>query len=127
MIKKEIDEFNIKNLKERFAVQKIKNFIENDKNIFGKILVLYGLQRTGKTTMLEQVVKFYNNTKNVHFMKLQQKIFQLLVIMFVKYLFFRNIKKQETTICWFTIKLIINIGFLKSKILLIILKIKKII
>ena len=26
MIKKEIDEFNIKNLKERFAVQKIKNF-----------------------------------------------------------------------------------------------------
>lgn len=67
MIKKEIDEFNIKNLKERFAVKKIKNFIENDKNIFGKILVLYGLQRTGKTTMMEQVVKFYNKTKKCAF------------------------------------------------------------
>ena len=67
MIKKEIDEFNIKNLKERFAVQDIKNFIENDKNIFGKILVLYGLQRTGKTTMMEQVVKFYNKTKKCAF------------------------------------------------------------
>ena len=73
MIKKEIDEFDIKNIKERFAVQDIKNFIENDKNSFGKILVLYGLQRTGKTTMMEQVVKFYNKTKKCAFYEITTK------------------------------------------------------
>ena len=30
-------------------------------------MVLYGLQRTGKTTMMEQVVKFYNKTKKCAF------------------------------------------------------------
>ena len=67
MIRREIENIKISNMKERFAVQDIKKFIENDKNIYGKILVLYGLRRTGKTTMMEQVVKFYNKTKKCAF------------------------------------------------------------
>ena len=62
-----IDSFDVNNKKERFAIQQMKQFIESKDESYGKILVLYGLRRTGKTTMMEQTSKFYNSFKNCAF------------------------------------------------------------
>lgn len=62
-----IDSFDVNNKNERFAIQQMKQFIESKDKSYGKILVLYGLRRTGKTTMMEQTAKFYNNFKKCAF------------------------------------------------------------
>lgn len=59
MIKKDIKKIDIDSLKQRYAVDEVKNFIKNKDNISGKIVVLYGLRRTGKTTIMEQVISAY--------------------------------------------------------------------
>ena len=65
MESRKIDSFDVNNKNERFAIQQMKQFIESEDKSYGKILVLYGLRRTGKTTMMEQTAKFYNNFKKV--------------------------------------------------------------
>ena len=67
MESRKIDSFDVNNKNERFAIQQMKQFIESEDKSYGKILVLYGLRRTGKTTMMEQTAKFYNNFKKCAF------------------------------------------------------------
>lgn len=45
----------------------IKSFIDENKNLDGKILTLCGLRRTGKTVLLEQIVEEYRDTKKCAF------------------------------------------------------------
>ena len=59
MIKRDILKFDIKGKKERYAVKKVRDFIESDKALDGTILVIYGLRRTGKTTIMEQALATY--------------------------------------------------------------------
>ena len=67
MESRKIDSFDVNNKNERFAIQQMKQFIESEDKSYGKILVLYGLRRIGKTTMMEQTSKFYNNFKKCAF------------------------------------------------------------
>lgn len=45
---------------ERYITQKIKDFINDDQCYDGQILVLYGLQGTGKKTAMKQVLQTYS-------------------------------------------------------------------
>lgn len=63
MFKRDISKFNVKDKKERYAVQQVRDFIESDKALYGNILVIYGLRRTGKTTIMEQAISSYTNKK----------------------------------------------------------------
>lgn len=45
----------IKDKKNRYAVATVQNYLESQE-LNGKILVLFGLRRTGKTTIMEQVI-----------------------------------------------------------------------
>ena len=58
MIERNIATFkeNIKGMNKRDAFTKIKSFVEGDECYKGKILAIYGLRRTGKTTLMEQVL-----------------------------------------------------------------------
>lgn len=47
---------NIKGMNKRGTFTKIKSFVEGDECYKGKILAIYGLKRTGKTTLMEQVI-----------------------------------------------------------------------
>lgn len=51
----------LKGLKQRFCVADIKNFLNNHREKLGEIVVLYGLRRTGKTTIMKQIVEEYKN------------------------------------------------------------------
>ena len=46
----------IKEMNKRNAFTRIKSFVEGDECYKGKILAIYGLRRTGKTTLMEQVL-----------------------------------------------------------------------
>ena len=46
----------IKGMNKRDAFTRIKSFVEGDECYKGKILAIYGLRRTGKTTLMEQVI-----------------------------------------------------------------------
>ena len=56
MIRRDITKFDIQDKKERYAVSKVREFINGNKATEGFILVLYGLRRTGKTTIMEQAL-----------------------------------------------------------------------
>lgn len=60
------------NKKERFAVQSIKNFIDN-KNQENKIIALYGLRRTGNTTIATQIIQAYKNIYKTAFYMIANK------------------------------------------------------
>lgn len=47
---------NIKGMNKRGTFTKIKSFVEGDECYKGKILAIYGLRRTGKTTLMGQVI-----------------------------------------------------------------------
>lgn len=55
----DISKLSSHNFIERTAVEKIHSFISDRIGLEGKILVLYGLRRTGKTTMMEQIIQRY--------------------------------------------------------------------
>lgn len=59
MIPFDISAFNNDGKKERYAVRKIRDFIDSNINNDGNICVLYGLRRTGKTTMMQQAIQNY--------------------------------------------------------------------
>jgi predicted AAA+ superfamily ATPase len=61
MFKKDISKINVKDLKKRDVFSKVFDFVMGDECLNGKILVLYGLRRTGKTTIMEQVINAYPN------------------------------------------------------------------
>lgn len=63
MLYREIDKINTIKKRERYAVQQVKSFINSDKALEGFILVLYGLRRTGKTTIMEQALSGYLENK----------------------------------------------------------------
>lgn len=70
---RDISKINIDNKKQRYCVDEIKRFIESDDELEGKILVLYGLRRTGKTTMMEQVISDYYSKKKCAFYEVTDK------------------------------------------------------
>lgn len=51
----------LENKKHRFCYNEIKAFIDSNKQENGKILVLYGLRRTGKTTLMQQIITEYKD------------------------------------------------------------------
>lgn len=56
LVGKELLKLNstVKNYKKRYCYEYLKDFIDN--NYFGKVCILYGLRRTGKTTLLFQLL-----------------------------------------------------------------------
>lgn len=52
--------------KERLLVKKIKDFIDNDKN-YG-IALIAGMRHVGKTTVLKQLQKYYDNSSIIDFL-----------------------------------------------------------
>jgi len=54
---------HVKNLKERYLINDLKNYIyKSDEDVYGKVCLLYGLRRTGKTTMMFQTISDMNLT-----------------------------------------------------------------
>lgn len=51
-------------IEKEIQFKKVIKFINNNVCIRGKVLVLYGLRRTGKTTIMEQVMSHYNDDLN---------------------------------------------------------------
>ena len=73
MFKRDISKFNVKDKKERFAVQDVRDFIESDKALDGNILIIHGLRRTGKTTIMQQVLANYSDINVCEFYEIQEK------------------------------------------------------
>ena len=73
MIKRDVAKIDTSGIKQRQIVQDICDFVESDDLSYGKVLVLFGLRRTGKTTMLEQVISKYRETEKCAFYELTDK------------------------------------------------------
>lgn len=73
MIKRNIARFDVAGKKERYAVQQVRDFIESDKALDGNILILYGLRRTGKTTIMEQALSTYKDKELCEFYEIHEK------------------------------------------------------
>lgn len=71
MIRRDLTKINTKGMKERDAVKEVESFIESDACLNGNILVLYGLRRTGKTTILEQVLQKYKENYRCAFYEVE--------------------------------------------------------
>lgn len=71
MLRIEISEFNHVKKYKRECLQEVNNFINSDKCYDGKILVLYGLQGTGKTTIMQQVLQEYENPDKCAFYEVE--------------------------------------------------------
>lgn len=61
MDKFDVSGFNVAGKGERYAVADVKRFIDDGVCREGKIFVLHGLRRTGKTVMMEQVLSSYRD------------------------------------------------------------------
>ena len=72
MVCRDITKFNHTGKKERYAVQDVRCFIQSDKALDGFILVIYGLRRTGKTTIMEQALSSFD-AKRCVFFEVQEK------------------------------------------------------
>ncbi len=72
MIRRDISDFNVEGKKERYAVKEVRNFIDSDKALDGNILILYGLRRTGKTTIMEQALSGYQDKNLCAFYEVQE-------------------------------------------------------
>ena len=73
MIKRDIEKFDVKDKKERYAVEKVRSFIDGNEALNGNILILYGLRRTGKTTIMEQAISTYKDKELCEFYEVQEK------------------------------------------------------
>lgn len=67
MIKIEFTQIDNSDKKKREKYSDIENFFSKNKCKEGKILVLYGLRRTGKTTLIEQVLDNYDDKSAVYY------------------------------------------------------------
>lgn len=67
-----IDKIDVSGLKRRYALKRIKDFIENNNELGGKIVVLFGLRRTGKTTIMEQIVSDYRDKYKCAFCEVKE-------------------------------------------------------
>lgn len=72
MYKRKINDTKNSNKKCRYAVKDILSFINCDE-IDEKVLVLYGLRRTGKTTMMEQAMTSFTNANICAFYEATKK------------------------------------------------------
>ena len=61
MNKLNIDFEGLVNKEKRFCIQKLRNFLDTKQEYEGQIAVLYGLRRTGKTTIMQQIIKEYKD------------------------------------------------------------------
>lgn len=61
MDKFDVSQFDVNDKAERYGVADIRSFIDNGVCREGKIFVLHGLRRTGKTVMMEQVLSSYRD------------------------------------------------------------------
>lgn len=59
----EIGSESIKGYKRRDGFERICRFIDSDTKYHGKILAIYGLRRTGKTTLMQQTAEKYGSDK----------------------------------------------------------------
>ena len=49
--------------KQRYAVSDVEKYLDTNSALDGKILVLFGLRRTGKTTIMEQIISKYSDSR----------------------------------------------------------------
>lgn len=55
----------------RDAYYDVKKFIDENKNEYGEIVVLYGLRRTGKTTIMEQIIEEFKDKEQCAYYTIQ--------------------------------------------------------
>lgn len=67
----DVNTINEGNKKRRFAVDDIKKFI-NMERVDDTVLVLYGLRRTGKTTMMNQIIEDYRDSVKCAFIEVEK-------------------------------------------------------
>lgn len=64
MIKKDLCSLSVvTGMKERYGFEKIKEFIDNRDSHAKRVLILYGFDHTGKTTLAKQALAFYKDSK----------------------------------------------------------------
>lgn len=68
----DVNTINEGNKKRRFAVDDIKKFI-NMERVDDTVLVLHGLRRTGKTTMMNQIIEDYRDSVKCAFFEIEKK------------------------------------------------------
>ncbi|BAM32991.1 AAA family ATPase [Helicobacter cinaedi] len=71
MIQQNINQINESNKNKRYAVDIIKDFFNANKEKNGKIVVLYGLRRIGKTTIMNQIIDEYKNSLKCAFYEIE--------------------------------------------------------
>ena len=71
MIKNNSLQFGKKAKNKRDAFYDVKKFIDESKNEYGEILVLYGLRRTGKTTIMEQIIDEFKDKEQCAYYTVQ--------------------------------------------------------
>ncbi len=72
MIERNVNNINEGNKKRRFAVDDIKKFIDAER-VDDTVLVLHGLRRTGKTTMMNQIIEDYRDSVKCAFLEIEKK------------------------------------------------------
>ena len=71
MIKNNSLQFGKKAKNKRDAFYDVKKFIDESKNEYGEILVLYGVRRTGKTTIMEQIIDEFKDKEQCAYYTVQ--------------------------------------------------------
>lgn len=72
MNRRDITKIDVKYKNQRDVVQNVKDFIDSEKCYDGNILVLYGLRRTGKTTIMEQAIEHYKDKEKCAFFEVDK-------------------------------------------------------
>lgn len=70
--KRDIRKIFLGEKKHRDGFARIQKFVDNNENIDGNILVLYGLRRTGKTTLMEQILEAYREKEKCAYYVVQE-------------------------------------------------------
>ena len=71
MIIRDINKINTNGTKARDAVADVEKFVINPDVSNGRVLVLYGLRRTGKTTIMEQVLENHRDNRRCAFYEVE--------------------------------------------------------
>lgn len=71
MIIRDINKINTNGKKARDAVADVEKFVINPDVSNGRVLVLYGLRRTGKTTIMEQVLENHRDNRRCAFYEVE--------------------------------------------------------
>lgn len=66
-----LSNFDVKNKEKRDAYDKVLDFINSDRCFDGTIGVIYGLRRTGKTTIMEQIMTDYADRLSFEFWQVE--------------------------------------------------------